>query len=331
MHTLINGARSPMALSHHLSSRTHPRDHRVHNLSFTPVIPAERVDVSIVVPVWRAGESLARCVSSLLAQRYAGSFEIVVAASETNADVLASLPRDPRLIVLASRTRARAAAARNRAAARAAGSMLAFVDADVVADPDWLQRMVVASRSGRMCVAGAVRNGTPASRGGTAEYLVEFLDFHPGRPPATAWHGATCSLLVPRALWEPFPEDMGGGEDTVLTLTARARGCFVFAPDAVVTHANRTRARRVLMHQFAMGRYVAQAARRAPTYPLRALVRVPFLAPVAVAARTLSVAWRTRAWMPEATRALPLAFLALWFWGAGLLCEELRMLAPSSR
>ncbi len=194
--------------------------------------------------------------------------------------------------------------------------------------------MVEASSGARLCVAGAVRNGTPASHAGTAEYLVEFLDLHPGRPPATAWHGATCNLLLPRVLWRrygPFPEDMGGGEDTVMTLAARAHGCFVFAPEAVVTHRNRTRVGRVMTHQFPMGRYVAQAAHRAPTYPLRALVRVPLLVPVAVVARTVSVARRTRAWMPEGVRSMPLAFLALCFWGAGLLFEEIRRVTSSSR
>jgi GT2 family glycosyltransferase len=292
-------------------------------------------DVTIIVPAYRAERTLAGCVSSLLSQSssFAGTFEVVVAASADHADDLPrDLPADPRVRVLEAVPRLPAAAARNRAAAAAEGKLLVFTDADVVADPGWLDALVSASSSssGAM-VAGSVVNGTPESAAGTVEYLVEFLDLHPGRPARTAWHGATCNLLVPRDLWDelgPFPEDLEGGEDTLLTGAARTRGRFVFAPAASITHLNRTRFREVFAHQVMFGRFTAHLGRRGP-YKLRPLVRYTPLAPVAALGRVVSIYARVLAWAPELRRrsliVFPLVVVTLAGWGAGLAAEGARL------
>lgn len=285
----------------------------------TEVLPA----VSVVVPAYNGGPMLEDCIDSLLTQRFDRPYEVIIGASADNPSDLPRQRDDQRLTVLGWVGRVPAAAARNRGAAAARGELLAFCDADVLADPDWLQRLCDASR-GELAVAGAVRNGTPGSRAGTIEYLVEFFDLHPARPVRTAWHGATCNLAVPRGLWEqhgPFPEDMGGGEDTLLTVALRRAGVFRFAPLAVITHRNRTRLRTVLAHQFELGRFTARLGRRSP-YRLRFLVRYTPLAPVAAGGRVVSLLARVAAWtpaeLPRTLLLLPGLVAAFAAWGAGL-------------
>ncbi len=283
----------------------------------------ERIEVSVIVPSYNGGAVLEDCIDSLLAQRCDRSYEIIVAAS---ADDAAGLPRprhEDRLRVLDWVGRVPAAVARNRGAAAARGELLAFCDADVLADRNWLEQLCAAS-AGTFAVAGAVRNGTPFSRAGTIEYLVEFFDFHPARPPRTAWQGATCNLLLPRALWQeygPFPEDMGGCEDTLLTVAIRDAGRLRFSPDAVISHRNRTRLRTVLAHQFELGRFTARLGRRGPCR-LRFLVRYTPLAPVAAGGRVVSLFARVAAWtpadLPKTLRLLPGIVAAFTAWGAGL-------------
>lgn len=289
------------------------------------------VDVSVIVPSYRAEATLERTVASLLAQELSGTFEVLVSASADTADELPRLPEDPRLRVISHVPRSRAAAARNRAVAQATGRLLAFTDADVLAPPDWLARLVGASEGGTRCVAGSVLNGTPDSAAGTVEYLVEFLDLHPNRPPATAWHGATCNLLVPRTLWEelgPFPEDMGGGEDTLLTVRARSAGRFVFAPEAPVLHLNRTSWPVVIRHHLQIGRFAAHLGRRS-RYKLRPLVRYTPLAPIAAVGRVVSLYARAAAWDRRLfLRALvlsPMVLVTLGAFGVGLTLEGLRI------
>jgi glycosyltransferase involved in cell wall biosynthesis len=295
-------------------------------------VPPVDVSVSVIVPAYRAERTLRRCLEALLCQEGAPPYEVVAVVSADRADLLPVLPEDTRLRVLTHVPRLTAAAARNTGARAARAPLLAFTDADVVAPPKWLAALVAASDGGCRCIAGSVENGTEHSRAGTAEYLIQFLDLHPARPTRTAWHGATCNLLVPRALWDrfgPFPEDMDGGEDTLLTARLRRDGLFSFAPQASVLHLNRTRLSDVLAHQYDFGRFTARVARRSPYYKLGLLVRQWPLAPVAAIARLVSLYARVFAWVPEARAdalmVLPIVVAGLSSWGVGVLVEGIRI------
>ena len=206
----------------------------------------------MIVPAYRAGDTLPGCVESLLDQRFDGPFEVIVVASGNG--TAPELPEDPRLSVFTRSSRLAAAAARNLGVAHARGRLLAFTDADVTAPPEWLERLCAAASNGCF-VAGSVRNGTPESRIGTTEYLVAFADLHPARTEP-AWHGGTGNLLVPRETWErygPFPEHLGGCEDTLLTERAHQEGLLVYEREAAIVHHNRQRLGEVLSHQYALG------------------------------------------------------------------------------
>ena len=287
--------------------------------------------VSIVVPAYRAEATLSACLRSLLDQQTSVAFEIVVVVSADSDDALPEVPSDPRVVVVRRVPRLPAAPARNLGTTIARGQAFVFTDADVVAPPEWLARLVAASDDLRLCVAGGVRNGTPESLVGTAEYLVAFLDLHPDRPSRTAWHGATCNLLVPGELWErfgPFPEDLEGGEDTLLTGAVLRAGRFCFSGAAWVEHLNRTSMRAVARRQREYGRFTAHLGRRAP-YKLRPLVRYAPLAPLAVVARVGSVYARAFRWLGgqrlHAIAAAPAVLAAIAAWGAGLAEEGARL------
>jgi glycosyltransferase involved in cell wall biosynthesis len=286
--------------------------------------------VSVVIPAYRAPATLSDCVAAVLAQPVTGGVEVVVVAS---ADHEADLPAasgplaDRRVRLITAVPRVGAAAARNRGVDASTGRALAFTDADAVPAPDWLPRLLAAAGDSA-CVAGGVRNGTPRSAAGTAEYLIQFLDLHPARPAATAWHGATVNMLVTRDGWDrfgPFPEDMDGGEDTLFTVLARREGAFRFAGDATVTHMNRTGLRAVLRHQYEFGRFTARLIRRTPYYKGGVLVRSPALAPVAAAGRVVSLYARVAAWtpgtLPWALALSPVVVAGLTAWAAGLISE----------
>lgn len=292
------------------------------------------LDVSVVVPAYGSGATLQRCVDSLLRQDFNGSFEILVCASADTEDSLPNLRSDPDLRILRRVPRMGAAAARNLAAAEAAGGAIAFTDADVVVAVDWLERLVEASRGVR-CVGGAVVNGTPDSTVGTAEYLLQFLDLHPRRPPERVHFGATCNLYLPRELWAvegPFPEDLDGGEDTILTARLRREGKFAFEPSAVVTHLNRTGFREFVRHQYEFGKFSARLARlgrdHAATQLRQRLQSHPALAPVAAAGKLGWVLYRAfvsdRTLVRPVVRSFPVLVAGVLAWGAGLFVEGIR-------
>lgn len=286
------------------------------------------------MPAYNADSTLSRCLEALLAQETERDYEIILAVSADRAEKLpslASLPSDPRLRVLASDCRVRAAINRNRAAVAALGNVLAFTDADVVVPPGWIEAMAgAATAAPTSCIAGAIVNGTPGSVPGTVEYLVEFLDVGPGRPAATAWHGATANLAMTRQAWlelGPFVEGLRGGEDTILTTAAARQGRFVFRSDITVTHLNRTTWRSVLSHHYAFGRNQAHLGRRS-CIPRRALAHRTILAPFAGLLRFGSTYARLAAWGParwRGVRAAPGVVLACAWYGAGLFMEGKRL------
>src|SRR5512133_1611068 len=98
-------------------------------MSPTPTSPR----CTVIIPMDRPGADALRAVASVLAQGDRLLELIVVAASRVE------LPSDPRLRLLVVEER-NPAIRRNRAAEKAKGEYLAFIDDDAVAREDWLEK-----------------------------------------------------------------------------------------------------------------------------------------------------------------------------------------------
>lgn len=97
--------------------------------------------VSVIIPCYRAADTLARAVGSLLAQGFDDWEALIV--SDDGADYRALLPPDPRLRFLSSGGLGTGApAARNAGLAAARGELIAPLDADDLYLPARLERLV---------------------------------------------------------------------------------------------------------------------------------------------------------------------------------------------
>lgn len=277
--------------------------------------------VSVILPAYRAWATLPATLDALEPQIRAWHDVIVVDSSGDLDHEHAPEWRWPfaRQILLSDR--ALPGRARNVAERIATGELLAFLDADVVAEANWLQALEAAMTPDVDAVAGAVLNGTPRSPVGTAGYLLEFAEWLPGRRGPLR-HGATCNLMIRRsALAElgGFAEDLWGGEDTIVTSEIARRGRLAFAPDARVRHLNRTALGEFLRHQRRLGAGFAAVCSRVDL-PHRALGR-PWAAPLAAPARLVTLACRLGRDPRECATAvalLPLLTAGLAAWGVGL-------------
>jgi GT2 family glycosyltransferase len=281
------------------------------------------VETTVVVPAYRAAATLPSVLDALAPQVVGRAREAIVVESSSELPELER--RWPWVRVLRPAERMPPGRARNLGAREAAGALVAFLDADAVPEPDWLDELERALEPGVDAVAGAILNGTPRSAVGTAGYLLEFSEWLPRRRGVPG-HGATCNLLVRRSALADaggFPEDLWPGEDTVLTFRLAEAGRLAFAAQSRVRHLNRTRLREFLAHQRRLGASFLVVCRTVD-FPYAWIVR-PRLAPLAAVLRIWALAKRVSASPDDAARALavlPVVLVGLAAWGAGLAGEN---------
>jgi GT2 family glycosyltransferase len=283
------------------------------------VSAATRIRTSVVIPAYRAWSTLPAVLDALAPQLTEDREAILV---DGPAGERASAPegRWPWLRTVRLSQRALPGAARNIGAAEARGRLLAFLDADAVPEPGWLDRLERRLTSDVDAVGGAVLNGTPRSAVGTADYLLEFSELMPKRTGPLE-HAATCNLLVRRSRFEAeggLPEDMRTAEDTAFTFAIAADGRLAFAPDAAVRHLNRTALAPFVAHQRLLGAGFVDLCHRVP-FPHSWVSRGPALL-LAAPLRAGALAGQLRANPGEAGRALrflPALVLGLAAWLVG--------------
>jgi hypothetical protein len=278
--------------------------------------------VSVIIPAYRAQATLPLVLRSLETHVVGRDREVILVDSTEATDGMHPLAQDwPWVRVVSIPRRMLPGRARNLGASLSRGDLLAFLDADTIPEPGWLDELEHALGPGVEMVSGAVLDGTPDNSWGTVGYMLEFLEWVPERSLPLG-HAVGCNLLIRRAAFERaggFPEDLWPGEDTVFSVPFAANGTLAFAPRAQVTHMNRVGRRAVLTHQRRLGAsWVGVCAR--VSVPGSALA-VPHLAPVAVLGRFYSIVKQLLRY-PSATRRLawhaPLLVAGLVAWGVGV-------------
>lgn len=209
--------------------------------------------ISVIIPTYDRAVQLDACLAALGRCTYPReALEVVVVddGSPAPLDDVVAPHRHWLRITLERQPNAGPAAARNRGAAAARGSLLAFTDDDCVPDPEWLSVLArhAAARPGHM-IGGRTVNlltGNPFST--ASQQLVSYLYEYGLRSAGTApWTGffASNNLSVPAADFRriggfdvDFP--LAAGEDRDFCARWNEAGIPAhYAPDAVVRHRHR--------------------------------------------------------------------------------------------
>jgi GT2 family glycosyltransferase len=291
------------------------------------------IETTVVIPAYKAWVTLPQVLDALAPQLGAENEAILVDSSpevERPDDVD---ERWPWLKVVALGERALPGRARNVGASRAQGRLLAFLDADSVPEPAWLEQLVAAMRPEVDAVAGAVVNASPHSAVGTAGYILEFARWPPDGK-ANPGHGAGCNLMFRRGTFLAsggMPEDLWPGEDTAMTIPIARAGRLAFAPGASVRHHCRSDLAGYLEHQrrlgVAYGRLCLSGLQPHPILTLQPML------PAAFALRTLAVFSRLTLRPREfaaAARLTPLLLRGVAAWCSGLADARQAMAAEDS-
>lgn len=192
--------------------------------------------------------------------------EIIVSHSGADDPSEAILARFPGLTMLHQEARLYAGEARNRGAAAATGEVLAFCDSDTRPGQTWLSELVgVLASAQRRFVVGAVGIARRGGYWGMSNWLLEFSEQAPWRPPGAQTGGASCNMaLLAKDFLAVggFRGDLRGGEDTTLFSDLRRLGLEqIFQPKAVVHHFNNSGFAAFARHQAGLGASFADVRR----------------------------------------------------------------------
>jgi mycofactocin system glycosyltransferase len=101
--------------------------------------------VSVIVPVRNRPDEIKACLASLSALDYPPEkLEIIVVDDASTDETVSVVERYPAVRLLRMYQHRQASYCRNRAAELAKGEILAFIDSDCLADPNWLKELVPA-------------------------------------------------------------------------------------------------------------------------------------------------------------------------------------------
>lgn len=207
------------------------------------------LSVSIVIPTCRRPGPLALAAGSALAQTGLGEIgaELVIVDNDPQgsaASLIADISRKaPIPVIYAHEPEPGVANARNRGLSVASGALIAFLDDDEEAEPDWLLSLLEAREElGADVVFGPVRGRAPAEVRNHRTYLEAF--FSRTGPDQVrridGYYGCGNSLLARAALPDPAApfspsRNHTGGEDDLLFGQMKAAGAvFGWTPYAVV-------------------------------------------------------------------------------------------------
>ncbi|OGR84191.1 MAG: hypothetical protein A2902_00080 [Elusimicrobia bacterium RIFCSPLOWO2_01_FULL_64_13] len=291
----------------------------------------ETAAISVIIPVYRAGEDLISLLTELAGQKTDFSYEVLIADDASPDDTAERIERhlrslaDPSFQLLRLPKNAGPAGARNFAISRARGGLYLLIDSDCGDVPrDYLARVLEAHRRHPDSVIGGGVEGKGWGWVAFADRFCHWSTNIPGTAPAPVRRGhlVTANMAIPRKVFEkvgPLPA-LRTGEDSAFCFKARAEGIELrLHGDLVVAHRDRRTLGDFLSCLYWVGRDRADS-REAAYGRVPWFLKFParwFMAPMIAAGLT---AKNVAAWWPHDKKvvlALPLIALGMAAMAAG--------------
>jgi GT2 family glycosyltransferase len=220
----------------------------------------EAPELSVVIASYNAACSVTACLESLRRQRTRRRFEVILVDSSTDgtADLVAR--EFPAVRLFSFSNRHFCGDARNIAITEAAAPVVAFIDADCVADESWVERICVGHEGPYLAIGGAIANGRPSTLTGWAAYFSEFSQWMPNTPEQWMVDVAGANMSYKVSAFDQCGRFIGGTycSDTEFHWRLAENGHQIrFRPDILISHHFDRSWPDFIRHEFFHGRSFA--------------------------------------------------------------------------
>jgi len=283
----------------------------------------EEPDASVIIASYNSRETIVACLKSLEEQRTTGSFEIIVVDSSTDGTSELITKEFPEVKLYRYAQRKFPGDARNAGISVAKARIIAFIDADCVAEKNWIEQILRAHESPYSAIGGAIANADPKSFVGWAAYLVEFSQWMP--ETCVQWQDdiAAANMSYKKEIFDRCGGFIEGTycSDTDLHWRLGRDGYRLrFVPSILISHKSINRLDRFLKHEFFHGRCFARVRVQGQGFSRCKRWFYVTLAPLIPLRLFLKIAlnnMRNRIYFSEFLKSSPLVALGLICWSFG--------------
>lgn len=279
--------------------------------------------LSIVIASYNSRDTIERCLKSLRNQNTDGTFEIIVVDSSTDGTAAVVEERFPEVRLYRFSARKFCGDARNWGVSVARGDIIAFIDADCVADDWWVDEILKAHRSDDLAIGGAIANREPANLVGWAAYFCEFSQWMPDTPITWFADVAGANMSYKREVFEELGNFIEGTycSDTDFHWRLSRTGHRIrFVPSILVFHHSIDSFPRFIRHEYDHGRHFARVRVLGKIFSmLRRLTYVMscFLIVLKLFLQIGLANYRNRIYISAFLKSSPLLILGLVSWSLG--------------
>lgn len=219
-------------------------------LDWEPPVEAFEPFVSIVVPVYNRAHEIGPCLESLLKLNYPALQREIIVVDDASRDHTVSVVETYDVRLITQPKNRGQSAARNVGVQAAKGEIIAFIDSDCTADPDWLRELIPYFHDPRLAlVGGYVDTPHGISRLDLYEAVHSPLNMGTkrvvGKGEDSIFYVPTCNMLLRKKIYMQtggLDERLRVGEDVDFCWKLMAMGHrLLYTPEGPVKHKHRNR------------------------------------------------------------------------------------------
>lgn len=221
----------------------------------------ETPEISVVIASYNSRGTIVNCLRSLEKQVTSVRFEIIVVDSSTDGTGEFVERTFPFVQVVRFEERKFCGNARNTGVTLAKGNIVAFIDADCVAEKNWIEEIAKAHTFLYPVIGGAIANAEPANFISWAAFFCEFPQWMPGR--TSRWMSEVCgaNMSYKKSIFQQYGYFLEGTycSDTHFHWRLGKAGISLrFVPSILVSHTSIDQLKEFITHEFFHGRYFAR-------------------------------------------------------------------------